>query len=73
MNAIGVVPAPVPPRSSFVIPLVLLVLFSVILGWAAHSLFSLQPVPVPLVPCKTCAEKCPCPRLSGAIRCGCAN
>ncbi len=26
---------------------------------------------VPLKPCKQCTAGCPCPRLSGSIRCGC--
>jgi hypothetical protein len=28
---------------------------------------------VPLNPCKTCGSACGCPRLSGSIRCGCAQ
>jgi hypothetical protein len=72
MNAVSV-PQALPPRESLVLPVLLMLLFGIILGWAAHSILSLQPVPVPLVPCKTCAEKCPCPRLAGAVRCGCAQ
>lgn len=72
MNAVAA-PAPVTPKPSFMLAALLLVLFGIILGWAVTSLLSVQPVPVPLVPCKTCAEKCPCPRMSGAIRCGCAE
>lgn len=72
MNAITV-HAPMPPRGSLVLPALLLILFGILLGWAVTTFLSVQPVSVPLVPCKTCAEKCPCPRLAGTVRCGCAE
>lgn len=72
MNAIAA-HAPMPPKSSLLLPTLLMILFGIILGWVAHSFLSLKPISVPLVPCKTCAEKCPCPRLAGTIRCGCAQ
>lgn len=51
--------------------LTLTVLFFAILvagAWYARS----YPVePIPLKPCKRCTGGCPCPRLSGEVRCGC--
>lgn len=79
MNVIAVpVPVPVPARGLKASPRILVValltiLFGILFAWTVTTLLSIQPVPVPLVPCRTCAEKCPCPRLSGTIRCGCAN
>lgn len=49
--------------------ILLALFFAFLFGWTAKSLMSIQPVPV--VPCRTCAEKCPCPRLTGTLRCGC--
>lgn len=59
--------APVPWK--LVVTIILALLFALLFGWSARSIVGIQPVP--LVPCKRCAEKCPCPRLSGAIRCAC--
>lgn len=66
-------PAPAPAAPKRLLTMILMILLGIFFGWAANSLLSLKPVGVPLVPCKTCAEKCPCPRMSGAIRCGCAE
>ncbi len=49
--------------------MILALLFAILVGWTARSLSAMKPVPV--VPCRTCAEKCSCPRLTGTIRCGC--
>ena len=51
------------------VTILLALLFAILFGWSARSIVTMQPVPV--VPCKHCAEKCPCPRMAGAIRCGC--
>ncbi len=51
------------------VTILLALLFALLFGWAARSIVTMQPVP--LVPCKRCAEKCPCPRMAGTIRCGC--
>jgi hypothetical protein len=59
--------APYPWR--LILTILLSLLFALLLGWSAKSIVSLQPVT--LVPCKRCAAQCPCPRLSGTIRCGC--
>lgn len=55
------------------VKIALAVFFMLLLGWATKSIMSIQPQPVPLVPCKRCASQCPCPRMSGAIRCGCPD
>lgn len=72
MNTIIAVPAPGPKASPrLLVAALLTILFLTLFAWTVTSLLSIQPVP--LVPCRTCAEKCPCPRLSGTIRCGCAQ
>jgi hypothetical protein len=40
------------------------------LGGVFHALLARHST-VPLNPCSTCGSTCGCPRLSGAIRCGC--
>lgn len=49
--------------------LFLALLFAILLGWTARMVLSIEPVPI--VPCRSCGQKCSCPKLSGAIRCGC--
>jgi hypothetical protein len=70
MNAVAV---PLPRKSELRIAILVLLLAGILLGWATFHLMSVQPIPVPLKPCKTCTQGCPCPRLSGEVRCGCAE
>lgn len=43
------------------------------LGGMAYLASTRQVSQVPLKPCRQCTMGCPCPRLSGAVRCGCPD
>lgn len=45
--------------------------FFMIVGGAVVVLSRLPAAEVPLKPCRQCSAGCPCPRLSGSVRCGC--
>ncbi len=53
--------------------LVIMTLAFFMLLWYATFLTPRSVQEVPLKPCKQCTAGCPCPRLSGSIRCGCAQ
>lgn len=61
------------PQATFRILILITALFILLLGYAASyvNVKSVQPQPVPLNPCRTCASGCPCPRMAGTVRCGC--
>jgi hypothetical protein len=57
--------------ATFKILILITLLFILLLGYAASYVKSVQPQPVPLNPCRTCSNGCPCPRMAGTVRCGC--
>lgn len=59
------------PDKLFKILLLLSAIFFLALGFTLLRLGNVAPVGVPLKPCKQCTTECPCPRLSGAVRCAC--
>jgi hypothetical protein len=62
------------PNKAFLVVLVLLsVFFFGILGVTSYLISTRQIAEVPLKPCRRCTAGCPCPRLSGSIRCGCPD
>jgi hypothetical protein len=56
----------------FRILMILTLAFFALLGYATNITHR-NVQEVPLKPCKQCTPGCPCPRLSGSIRCGCAQ
>jgi hypothetical protein len=56
--------------------LILVMLMIALLAFGLGVIFSsllMKTSGVPLNPCKTCGSACGCPRMSGSIRCGCAQ
>lgn len=52
--------------------ILLAALFFLLLGYTSYVI-NRGVQEVPLKPCKRCTTGCPCPRLSGSIRCGCPD